>query len=1006
MPLEEQVVSLGFGPGLSTKTDPKILSGKLTLLKNGIFTDARQIRKRNGYDEMSLNIVGGGTLSSPTMVQDYRNELVCAATGSNGQRLFSYSPTLNAWADKGKYLSVKVSKQEIAQFDQTSAPSIGGIGGPINATCAINSGFALYAYNNAGNTASYLSIVEIETGSQILNNYSLGLCSSAKAVLLGSSQLAVIYSADSTEYLTLVTVTITQSGGIVFGSPVTLESSVACLIYDVYTTVGGAAIVYLNGTSLDLLTIDTTGSKVDTATISSAGSDISVLHLNVDSSGQIWVYWGSGSPGSVQLMYAVYSSTLSSILTKTNIGGSTISVLGCISALSNSSTEQTVYYSTSSSITAGSSQPTASTINQVVVTTSIPGSATVFILNADIYSRPITIGSRNYMAVIFSSTATSTGVLIDLGDATPVAKFLPDESEYLFLVINNGSIPGRRSGFTLNSILPLSATQYILCTQNIVTLTTVANTDSTGLIEQPIEAVLGIVSTTFDFDNIDAYQSLIQQDTLMLNGGIVSQYDSAQTAELGFTVDPEAWISVPTASGSGTGGQWIYYATYEWLDALGNLHQSAPSPGYLAVFETAPTSFEIGVPSLQLTQKQNVQIVLWKTASAGQIAYRLMTNPNSSSENTVTFTDTFDVSDTTLATFPTLYTEGGAILENIAPPSTMIMWTNNNRAWIVDSENPETNIEYSKTASAGSGISFSTGQLELVIDSYGGAIRGASRMDEKTVILKQTAVGFFYGDGANDSGFGSTISNFQFVPSDTGCSSSKSVVLYPGGVLFQSPKGIYLLSRGLQVEYFGSDVEAYNNQVISQATITGKTSQIRFLSSNGTTLLYDYVFNQWSIFTNHQGYSADVWNGLYVYVRTGGSIYLENDSSYLDGTTPFQLSATTSWIKATQIQGFQRLRRIAMLGDYTGASGHGVQVSAFWDWSTTASSAVPYYFDGSSSVFQYLERLSQQKGDAVQLQIQEITTGASGEYIDFSDLGLEIMAKRGLNKLPPWQSVG
>ena len=89
-----------------------------------------------------------------------------------------------------------------------------------------------------------------------------------------------------------------------------------------------------------------------------------------------------------------------------------------------------------------------------------------------------------------------------------------------------------------------------------------------------------------------------------------------------------------------------------------------------------------------------------------------------------------------LNTAPALYTEGGAILENIAAPPSVILWTNNNRLWCVDSENEETNIEYSKTASSGSGISFSFGQLELVIDSKFGAMTGISPMDEKDGYLK------------------------------------------------------------------------------------------------------------------------------------------------------------------------------------------------------------------------------------------------------------------------------
>ena len=85
-------------------------------------------------------------------------------------------------------------------------------------------------------------------------------------------------------------------------------------------------------------------------------------------------------------------------------------------------------------------------------------------------------------------------------------------------------------------------------------------------------------------------------------------------------------------------------------------------------------------------------------------------------------------------------------------------------------------------------------------------------------------------DGANDAGSGSSITNFQFVPSDVGCSNSKSVLLFPGGIIFKSPKGLYLINRGVQVQYFGSDVEAYNSQNVLSAVIVGSKNQIRLLT--------------------------------------------------------------------------------------------------------------------------------------------------------------------------------
>lgn len=1023
MPFNYRTVSINLGGGVDTKTDPKMVNpGKLTLLQDCLFTNYKRLTKRNGYNAMSMNLVGGGTISSPTMVKSYRNELVCAATASgsssiSGNRLFSYSPDLEAWMDRGKYISVAVEKQSIAQMDDSNLGynDSGVLGGTFYGTCAILNGFALYAYENAYNDSTYISVVDLTTGAQLVNNYLLlGSAINPRAILMGTSQLGVVYCAPSTGYLSLITVTISESGGLSLGTPVVLESTNSVSVYDVCTTATGFALMYANSTTVEIATYNTAGTQLNTTTITSQ-SNLTTFHINQDSVGNIWTYWGSGSNGSIQLKVIQYNSSLGLLYGAIDIGSATISSLSCITAISVSSSSQTVYFSTFNYTEIGDETPMQTVINTCTVTTpSTVSTITALAYNCNIYSHPATISGVNYMAVMYASYLTPTGALMDLTDGHIVAKFLPDESEYLFLVINDSVINPRR-GFSVPSLLSLSSTQLYLAAGQVITLNTFSNTNSNGYASQPESAVLGTVGITFDFDNIDAYQSVVQQDTLVLNGGTLYQYDSASCTELGFTTDPEVWVYSPSSSGGVLGsGQWVYYVTYEWLDALGNLHQSAPSVGYISVFSSGTTnSVSINVPTYQFTQKTNVWIVLWRTISNGQIAYKVQAIPNNPAANTVQLTDTL-LTDTELALGAQLYTQGNAILENIAPPPSMIMWINNNRVWCLDSENPETTFEYSKTASPGTGISFATGELELVIDSRFGQVTGVSPMDEKTVILKQNGAFYFIGDGANDAGTGSTITNPQVVPSDSGCSNSKSVILFPGGVLFRASnnKGIYIFSRGVQIQFFGLDVNAYSSQDVQAASYDSNRNQIRLLTSSGYSLLYDYVMQQWSVFSNHQGYSSDIApasvGGVYTYVRTDGNIYQEDQSgTYLDNGSAISPIIQTFWIKSDQTQGFSRIRRCELLGDFqTSNGGHGIQISAAYDFGSSFSAPVPYYFSGSNGTFQYRERFDRQKCDAILLQIQEITTGASGEYVDFSDLGLEVGVKTGLNKLPGYQSVG
>lgn len=59
MALVKQIVPVPFVGGVDTKTDEKqVVPGKLLLLENGIFTSPKQIKKRNGYRQLSQVILG------------------------------------------------------------------------------------------------------------------------------------------------------------------------------------------------------------------------------------------------------------------------------------------------------------------------------------------------------------------------------------------------------------------------------------------------------------------------------------------------------------------------------------------------------------------------------------------------------------------------------------------------------------------------------------------------------------------------------------------------------------------------------------------------------------------------------------------------------------------------------------------------------------------------------------------------------------------------------------
>ncbi len=1050
--MQDVVIPIDLGQGIDSKTDPKlVMANKFQVIKDGIFTNTKRITKRNGYTQLTMSEVGTvGNISSPHMMRSFGNELVCAGTGSLGiNRFFSYSETLSGWVDRGKYPSVAVSKTVINGLSgpQAGQTSISSFNGTFNSSSVTSGNIALYAFDKQGagfgiknsSNRAYITVVDTQTGTHLLDAFEItGSIGFSKTAILGSSTLAVFYIESSISHnLAMRVITVTLSGSVVVGSPVTIGPCVALatitdqfpFCYDISNTSTGAMVAVSNQPNIDLYKINTAGTATATASIASA-ADIYPISTTIDSSNNLWVYWGSVT-SSTSVYYAIYSSSLAVVLVPTVIDN--LLPVQQITAIATSATQQTVYYShytDDDSFTAGGQYPVI--YYATATLTGTVGSRSFGQTNVDIYGKIFTIGSKNYLPCVSASQTGATGFIVDLSGSiavnVAVAKFLQLEAEGIYqqgygLSGATGSEPvflGVRYPGFLNSAQTISSTQVSLACGFVTSIIQTALTSTTNLSCYPVlsttKAIMGVASISFDFNSIDAFQGLVQQDTMVLNGGIVSMYDGAYVSELGFNIDPDC-ISAKVASSGGSipAGTYIYYATFEWIDAKGNLYESAPSPGVAVFLDTGSSNkVSVLVPVCSLTQKANVSIKLWRSDSnqGGNIAY-LVAVATSSVFSTVddASVQILDSTSSTAAVLnATLYTEAGAVLENVAPPPSMILWTNNNRIWAIDSENPETLIEYSKTASSGTGIGFSTGQLELVIDSKNGPVTGVSPMDEKTVILKQYGAGYFIGDGANDSGTGSSLSPFQFIPSDVGCTNSKSVILYPGGILFRTTKGIYEVNRGVQVSYFGMAVEAYNSQDIQATLIVPSKNQIRMLTSSGYSLLYDYVMGQWSVFTNHTGYSSCNWQDTYIYARTDGSIYQENTTSFLDNTTAYSLILQSAWLALSSVQNFQRAKQVLPLGDYTNGSSasHGIQIQAAYDFSPTFGTAIPFYFGAASSsgVFQYRNFFSQQKCDTVSLLISEVTTGASGESMDLTNMSFVAGIKKGTNKLSPAKSVG
>src|SRR5690606_28175652 len=103
-------------------------------------------------------------------------------------------------------------------------------------------------------------------------------------------------------------------------------------------------------------------------------------------------------------------------------------------------------------------------------------------------------------------------------------------------------------------------------------------------------------------------------------------------------------------------------------------------------------------------------------------------------------------------------------------------------------------------------------------------------------------------------------------------------------------------------QYYGAKVKRFQNQTIVAANAIPGTSEIRFACSDGETLVYNYFFNEWSVFTNHISIDAGIYKGNYYHVKPDGHVYLSNNS-FIDDTNNITMKVKTSRLGFGDIQG-------------------------------------------------------------------------------------------------------
>jgi hypothetical protein len=962
--LETQNVPVNL-QGLDTKSDTKqLITGKLVALTNGVFTTPGKIRKRNG----TTNLVTSTNASAPYPTS-ISNGVFTANFGSeillgDGLNLWSYSPALTEWTLKGSCPTCKVSSNSVSRSGAVAAqPQIG-----------INSTVKMYAYVTGG--AICVQVIDIATGDVLITNTSIATASVSFCIVNNNGVLTMFYVAGSTLH------------AVQYGNGVLVNTAISGISVDGYFDV-------VTDNTQFFVTYSSSGTSVNTtrlsntytvgATIAQTNSDTVSLPVSTyydAANSRIWVTTINSSAGfGTCAVYAV-NTACTAVVTPQTRSATTFSVNGVASTLTVIGTTAYVFWTIGSSsnqyldcITYWATCPLSGTVT----------TPTLFAYGQMIVSKPWQL---TYAGAQVPAIATFHPAIL--------------QPTYIFMgLFNGGPIYLAKAGSNSagNPVGPLSTPIVVNGVVHFAGLLKYFLSSQAGSAAQ---ALNGVNEFVLDFTYTNPNTTLLNNN-LLIGGGIVRGYDGLTVNEQNFTFYPEN-CTANVQSGSGlAAGTYGYKFTYEWVDNQGQVHQSSDSANVSVATTSGNGQVQVRVPTLIVTDKTGVNIVIWRTAVNGSavngpVYYRANTVANNPAASAIVYTDTY--ADSLILGNLQLYTTGET--PNVSPPPAVVLGNALNRTIMVPSEIPTT-WWFSKENPTGSPPEFAEGFIQNC-DPTGGPITAVAQMDSNLFLFKNMAIYYVAGTGPGNSGAGSTYTDAQLLPTNSG-SVGNVTVLTDQGLMYQSNYGIWLLSRGLADSYLGAPVEGYNSYAVTSALLIPGTTQTRFTISNGTCLVYDHLVSQWAVFTTYNAISADIVAGVYTTLNANGTVTQESVGSYSDSGAYIPLSLTTGDLNFAGLQGFERVKKLYILGSYYGP--HNLNVTLTYDFGTATQTIIPIVVGSAVTPYQFRVFMSQQKCQTIQLTISDSVLSTSNQAWDLSGLSFEVAAKKGQNKnITAGQSYG
>lgn len=1005
--------------GLNTQRDPKLgPAGRLLKCDNGVMDRNGEVRQRNGFKLLSTQLQestgssgAGANQAAPydcTGVASSGDRLMAAFLASqfsSGSRsLYEWSPSANLWSTKQIFAygcTPPVSRCEAKRVMELANSDLNIMASGVVEECdtAVNGNFLCCAYREVLAGVNYISvkIVDLSTGTVLASDITIATGARPRVVALNTNpwNFAVFYNTGANlDQVAMTTYVVTSANeadrvatfaNLINGTGTNGRSNYDVIARPSGTDIiltwanwdGAAASYFPQWRSVNFATgaVGAIVTGTASAGTTAVDNDSRVSFAASDSTTGIYVY-----------MRGMTSGVKRTNITASTLAEASITTIDAAATAASRNNAQVEGFFESGGRSFVAARGATGAISLYDATTNNTGAAVGSIMSSLYGERGATSGQMVPYFLVSSGGDSPTVYLCrynpNSNDMTPISRLNIGSSGFAFT-----------AGFEWPSSLASHSTGLY------AVVPVVTEKAATGSAYNS-RVSLFLVKLTMRTDYLSNAVPLA--DAVLFPGGVPYGYDAIDTRPLGsqpaekFTV-----IGSATAGGLVSGGTYKYrFVVTSMLS--GRLYRSPPSLP-VTIVTTAVTSTLISqVAQMSGLNAEAERVEIYRTVNAGDTYYRvanLAVLPWGASQ---TYTDSA-TTDAQLVSNELLYTTGNVLDSYPAPASKHIAaW--GNRLFAVSSEFPN-RIYFSKTIVEGLGVGFNPALYVEVADAFGDFVAVAAT-DRALIAFKANAIYAITGDGPDNTG--QNTFSVQQISIGMGCTSDRSIVATPAGLMFKGANGINLLDRGFAASFVGGPVTEYVDAttIVGSCVIPGRELAC-WVASNGHAYVWDWEQSQWFRWVTPATSCVGCceYQGTLVVADASGRVYQETiGQTYDHGTTTatlnqINMSVTFAPLAFGAIAGFERCQEIVALGQVDADCR--VTATVNYDYSDTEPQATIANVIQAANVGQLVRmKINRQKASAYEINIR-VTHPIAPFYsagFRLSALTARIAAKRSLNK--------